>query len=393
VDKLFTAATVIRNTILNLLTGGTLAQAAATASMAVATGTATKGQWLLNAAMTANPIGLVIGIILVLILVLKELFSNWENIVKAFQDGGILAGILRMGGTIVSAILAPIQALLELLSKIPGMGSLAGKGADKIQEFRNFLKGTNDIANTAQNRKATEKSPTSEIDELLKQFDTTIPAMDDYQRQLDSLEMPDFDIPGLGGLSGASKLHGVEDISKGPSTITHYYAAAPGTNTSPVPALGGIPGTQTVSSAVSLPAVVDNTPQALLSIDRTVQTITALMQSLDTTATAILNKPAPVITANMPALRIPAQAVRTPYKPPAVPRRYNETDQREQEEADQDDPRRIAPVTREERMAYSLQERRETVNVEVSAAPGSQARVVRQPKAPNIRLTTSGGNA
>jgi hypothetical protein len=49
-------------------------------------------------------------------------------------------------------------------------------------------------------------------------------------------------------------------------------------------------------------------------------------------------------------------------------------------------------VSREERMAYSLQERRETVGIEVSAAQGSQARIVRRPRSPNIRLTTSGGN-
>jgi hypothetical protein len=120
--------------------------------------------------------------------------------------------------------------------------------------------------------------------------------------------------------------------------------------------------------------------------------MTALIQSLDTTATAIFNKPTPVITANMPALRIPAQAVRTPYKPPAVPRRYNEIDQREQDDPDREDPRRIPPVSREERMAYSLQERREIVEVQVTAARGTEARVVRQPKSSNIRLTTSGGN-
>jgi hypothetical protein len=387
VDKLFTAATAIRNFVLNLLTGGTLAQTAATAKMAVATGTATKGQWLLNAAMTANPIGLVIGIILVLILVLKELFSNWDNIAKAFQDGGILAGILRIGGTIVSAILAPIQALLELLSKIPGLGDLAGKGADKIQEFRNFLKGTNDIANTAQNRKANEKSPASEIEELMKQFDTVIPTTGDYQQQLDALDMPSF------GMPDASKLHGVVDISKGPSAITHYYAALPGAGAGPVQAIAAPPLTQTVTSAVSTPAAVDNTPQALLSINRTTQAVTALIQNIDATATAILNKAAPAITVDLSTLRIPAQATRTPYKPPTVPQRYFKTDEREQEDTDHEDPRHIAPVSREERMAYSLQERRESLDIEVSAAQGSQARIVRRPKSPNIKLTTSGGNA
>jgi hypothetical protein len=132
------------------------------------------------------------------------------------------------------------------------------------------------------------------------------------------------------------------------------------------------------------PAVADNTPQALLSIDRTVQAASTLIKSIDATAAAILNKPAP--------LRIPAQAARTPYRPPSIPQRYIETGQRDREEADREDPRRIPPVSREDRMAYSLQERRETVGIEVSAAQGSQARIVHRPRSPNIKLTTSGGN-
>jgi TP901 family phage tail tape measure protein len=148
----------------------------------------------------------------------------------------------------------------------------------------------------------------------------------------------------------------------------------------------------TATSAVSTPTAVDTTPQALLSIDRTVQVISTLIQSVDTTTTAILNKPVPTITADLSALRIPVQAARTPYEPPSIPLRYIETGQREREEADREDPRRIPPVSREERMAYSLQERRETVGIEVSTAQGSQARIVRRPRSPNIRLTTSGGN-
>ncbi|MDR1586537.1 MAG: hypothetical protein LBS57_03675, partial [Treponema sp.] len=299
--------------------------------------------------------------------------STWQKIVAIFKDNAIINAIKVIGGTLLSGLLAPVQGLLEILSYIPGLGHLAGKGAEKIQEFRNFLKGvdgtTVNADVTVPDKVAAEMSPLGDM-----------PGIEAPSIDIPEIAYPDMNIPGT-GTSGRSALHGVVDISGG--------AVAP-----VIPSLNnGLSGTQTVTSAVSTPAVIDNTPQALLSIDRTVQAISTLVQSIDTTATAILNKPVPTITADMPALRTPAQAARTPYRLPAVPQRYIETGQREREEADREDPRRIPPVSREERMAYNLQERRETVGIEVSATQGSQARIVRRPRSPSIQLTTSGGNA
>ncbi|MDR1251115.1 MAG: phage tail tape measure protein [Treponema sp.] len=382
-------------------------------------------QLLLNAAMNVNPISLIITLVGLLIFGLialvknwdkvtaavknnaekvmavisiftgpfgfiiscvKELFTNWHRVTDAFKNGGILGAIKKIGAVILSGLLAPVQGLLEIISHIPGLGHLAGKGAEKIAGLRNSLLGE-DANITAKIKIPKVEPPPVELPDAAVPDAIEPPAMDDLQRQLDALDMPSF------GMPDASKLHGVVDISNGPSAITHYYAALPGAGAGPVQAIAAPPLTQTVTSAVSTPAVVDNTPQALLSIDKTVRTITALIQSIDTTAKAIFNKPAPAITADMPALRIPAQVTRTPYKPPPVPKQYIKTDKREKEDADQDDPRHIPPVSREERMAYSLQERRETVGIEVSTAQGSQARIVRRPKSPNIKLTTSGGNA
>jgi hypothetical protein len=64
---------------------------------------------------------------------------NWDSIVSAFKDGGILAGIKRIGIVLLDAILYPVQQLLELLAKIPGLGNLAGSGAEKIQNIRDKL--------------------------------------------------------------------------------------------------------------------------------------------------------------------------------------------------------------------------------------------------------------
>jgi len=135
--------------------------------VAVSTKVWTGAQWLLNAALSANPIGLIIvgiaalialvvvivkkydewgaalafmvgplGLIINLIMSFKR---NWDSIVSAFKDGGILAGIKRIGVVLLDAILYPVQQLLNLLSNIPGLGKLAGTGADKIQEIRDKL--------------------------------------------------------------------------------------------------------------------------------------------------------------------------------------------------------------------------------------------------------------
>jgi len=135
--------------------------------LAVKTALWTGAQWLLNIALDANPIGLIIigiaalialitviikkynewGAALTLVLgplgliidVIMSFKRNWDSVVKAFKEDGILAGIKRIGIVLLDAILYPVQQLLQLLSKIPGLGKLAGSGADKIQDIRNKL--------------------------------------------------------------------------------------------------------------------------------------------------------------------------------------------------------------------------------------------------------------
>lgn len=140
---------------------------AATASLithSVVTKAAAAAQWLLNAALNANPIGLVImaiaalvaivtivikkydewgaaltfvlgplGLIINLVMTIKR---YWDSIVDAFSNGGFLEGIKQIGKALLDMVLYPVQQLLELLSNIPGLGSLAGKGADFIKEMR-----------------------------------------------------------------------------------------------------------------------------------------------------------------------------------------------------------------------------------------------------------------
>lgn len=136
----------------------------ATKMQALWTSVVTGAQWLWNAAMTANPIGLIIAGVALLIgyiavavshfdsfgaamtLLLgpigfvvsafMTLRDHWDSITAAFSGGGIIAGFKRIGIVILDVLLKPIQQLLELIAKIPGLGGLAGSGAASIKAMR-----------------------------------------------------------------------------------------------------------------------------------------------------------------------------------------------------------------------------------------------------------------
>jgi TP901 family phage tail tape measure protein len=127
----------------------------------------TIAQWNLNAAMDANPIGAVILAITALIAVVSAVIvyyddwgaaislvigplgwiinlvmsfvKHWDSITAAFEKGGIVGGIKRIGLVLLDALLYPVQQLLGLLAKIPGLGGLAGGGSKWIAEMRHKL--------------------------------------------------------------------------------------------------------------------------------------------------------------------------------------------------------------------------------------------------------------
>lgn len=124
-------------------------------------------QWVLNLAIWSNPItwmvaaiAALIAIIVYVIMKFKEwgamilmltgplgilisaiiqLKTHWNSIVAAFKGDGILAGLKRIGIVLLDVLLLPIQQLLEMLSKVPGMSKLAGSGAAKMNEIRQKL--------------------------------------------------------------------------------------------------------------------------------------------------------------------------------------------------------------------------------------------------------------
>jgi len=373
--------------------------------MAAKTKIATAAQWLFNIALKANPIGLVItlvgllvGAIILLaanwnrvteavrnnaakvsffiamftgpfgmvISMVRELFGNWSRVADAFKDGGILAAIKQIGRTLLSGLLAPVQGLLEILSNLPGLGRLAGRGADKIAGLRNSLlgEGSEITANTRQGRRrerealAAAKPPQLEYDPS------------PYQRALRSAEAPNLAIPGFdmprapslpdmpSPSAGGPRLRGVVDISSGAAAAAvpnFSRGGAPGTFTANQPAAPSV----SVQEAIRAAAYGTNgVLREILASTRAIETATAAPSSL-----------------------------------PAPPRPATAAGGTERERAAAGDPRNIAPVTREERIAHSIRESRETLAIELTAAQGTQARVTRAPKSPNIQLVHSGGNA
>lgn len=147
-------------------------------SYAIATKVATAAQWLWNAALTANPIGLIIvgvglliaGIVLMVkhwdkvrdtmkrwresavfqilsivfpILKIVDLIAflseRWKAIKAIFKAEGIVAGFKAIGRALLSFMLKPLEVILGAISKIPKVGKLITPALDKIENFRSSL--------------------------------------------------------------------------------------------------------------------------------------------------------------------------------------------------------------------------------------------------------------
>lgn len=145
------------------MTGAVMASNIALGAFKAITTVVTAAQWLWNAAMLANPIGLIIiGIVALIALITVIIYKwnewgaalslflgplgmvisliqsfrrNWEMIKQAFTEGGILSGIKAIGKTIIDAILMPLQQLLAIVAKVSGW-DWAGDAAKNIEKFR-----------------------------------------------------------------------------------------------------------------------------------------------------------------------------------------------------------------------------------------------------------------
>ena len=149
--------------IIGAITVGFLAYQVVIGALSLPLKLAAAAQTLLNLAMTANPIGLIIAGIAALIALIviiikkwdewgaaltlfmgpigliigafKSVYDHWESIKTAFQTEGIVGGLKRIGIVLLDAILKPLQQILELVAKVDPTG-LAQKGVDSIKAFR-----------------------------------------------------------------------------------------------------------------------------------------------------------------------------------------------------------------------------------------------------------------
>lgn len=132
-------------------------------AVAVAKSAWTGAQWLLNAAMTANPIGLIVAAIVALVAIIAvaikyydqfgaaillvmgpigwvisgimTIRDHWDSITKAFQSDGIVAGFKRIGMVLLDVVLKPLQQILGMIAHIDPTG-LAQKGVNALKGFR-----------------------------------------------------------------------------------------------------------------------------------------------------------------------------------------------------------------------------------------------------------------
>lgn len=129
-----------------------------------ATALYTKAQWAVNAAMNANPIGLVVVLITALVAIVAKAIEyydswgaslllmmgplgmivnlvmgfkkHWDKIVSTFKEDGIVAGFKMIGRVIMDSLLYPMEQFLGLLGKIPGVGKFIDPALEFVKNAR-----------------------------------------------------------------------------------------------------------------------------------------------------------------------------------------------------------------------------------------------------------------
>lgn len=96
-------------------------------------------------AMIALPLAAIIGLVM-------SFKNNWDRIIEAFKNGGIIEGLKAIGTTILDVVLKPLQQILEVIASITG-ADWATSAAKGIANFRTDLgvtmTGENQIADVA----------------------------------------------------------------------------------------------------------------------------------------------------------------------------------------------------------------------------------------------------
>jgi predicted nucleic acid-binding protein len=138
---LFKAAQIVYIAFTSGMTAAQTALTFATEGGAAATKSMTAVQWALNAAMEANPIGLIIAGVAILVAALVVLWNHCEPVRKIMIDVGkfgveAFGFIIKMVGIAATSILklvtGPMRTMLSLFSHLPGVGKYAKEALDFI---------------------------------------------------------------------------------------------------------------------------------------------------------------------------------------------------------------------------------------------------------------------
>lgn len=191
-----------------------------------ATKAAAAGQWLLNVAMNANPIGLIIAGVVALVALIVSAINHfdswgstilaflgpigmlisgimmirrhWDSIVEAFKSDGIIGGLKRIGIVLLDVLMHPLERILGWVGELTGW-EWAKDAAGSVSEFRKEMGLLSD-----------EETKSKEVEQKSK------PASD-------------YDFATLGG--DAPKLDGINnDKTKGASSGTGTGQAAKALN-------------------------------------------------------------------------------------------------------------------------------------------------------------------
>jgi DNA anti-recombination protein RmuC len=131
---------------------------AITKAQQIATAVLTGQQKALNVAMKANPIGLIVSGVTLLIggfVMLWNKSEMFRKIMIAIGKAGLtaFAAIIRVlgkvGETLLKVVFAPLKAVLTALSKLPGVGKYAKAGLDLLNKG---LDGVSNFADSAANK-------------------------------------------------------------------------------------------------------------------------------------------------------------------------------------------------------------------------------------------------
>ncbi len=106
-------------------------------------------EWGATLLLFMGPIGRVIS-------ALKGIYDHWDSIKKAFNDGGIIGALERIGIVLLDVIVQPIEQILGLLSHLPGsLGSAAKDMQGTVRKFREDM----NLVDTPEEALAKKKRP------------------------------------------------------------------------------------------------------------------------------------------------------------------------------------------------------------------------------------------